>query len=112
MINFYDGVQHQKYDKSLEDRIDMYDNQEYKKDPDLCSQDKIKLVSGNMIKYYTFQMNTTEPYIIQTQDDLVKEKLAKLKYEMELKAAKEMEEAKQEEEPEMEEEEELLAETE
>lgn len=105
MSNFTDGVRHQKYDKSLEDRIDMYDNQQYKKDPDLCSQDKIKLVSGNMIKYYTFQMNTSQPYVIQTQDDLVKEKIAKMQYEIDLKAARQMEEAKQEEE-------ELLVETE
>jgi hypothetical protein len=93
-----DGAKHQKYDKSLENRISMYDNQEYKRDSDLCNQDKIKLVSGNMIKYYTFQMNTSKPYVIQTQDDLVKEKIAKLQHEMERKAAMQMEETEQAEE--------------
>ena len=82
------GVKHQKYDKSLEDNITMYDNQEYKKDPDLITQDKIKLVSGNVIKYYTFQYNTSQPYVIQTQDELVKEKLALLQHELDMKAAK------------------------
>lgn len=66
----------------------MYDNQQYKKDPDLISQDKIKLVSGNIIKYYTFQYDTSQPYMIQTQDELVKEKLAHMQYELDMKAAK------------------------
>ena len=82
------GVKHQKYDKSLEDNITMYDNQQYKKDSDLITQDKIQLVSGNVMKYYTFQYNASQPYMIQTKDDLVKEKLAQMQYELDLKAAR------------------------
>lgn len=59
----------------------MYDRQPYKKDPDLCSADKIKLVSGNVIKYYTFQYNTAQPYLVNTQDDAVKDRLEKMKAE-------------------------------
>lgn len=83
-----EGVTHQKYDKSLEDKITMYDNQQYRKDPDLITQDKIKLVSGNVMKYYTFQFDTNQPYMIQTQDELMKEKLALMQYELNMKAAK------------------------
>ena len=82
------GIKHQKYDKSLEDNITMYDNQEYKKDSDLINQDQIRLVSGNVIKYYTFQYDASQPYMIQTQDELVKEKIALMQYELDMKAAK------------------------
>ena len=70
---------HQKYDKSLEDIMDMYDNQPYTKDPDLCSSDKIKLFSGNVMKYYTFQVNRVEPYLVQNQDEAVKERIEEMK---------------------------------
>lgn len=79
---------HKKYDKSLEDKISMYDNEKYKKDPDLCSQDKIKLVSGNLIKYYTFQYNNSQPYVIETNDELMKEKIAHRQHELNERAAK------------------------
>lgn len=70
---------HQKYDKSLEDIMDMYDNQPYTKDPDLCSADKIKLFSGNVMKYYTFQVNRVEAYLVQNQDEAVKERIEEMK---------------------------------
>lgn len=70
---------HQKYDKSLEDTMDMYDNQPYTKDPDLCSADKIKLFSGNVMKYYTFQVNRVEPYLVQNQDEAVKKTIEEMK---------------------------------
>lgn len=65
----------------------MYDNQPYSKDPDLCSSDNIRLVSGNVIKYYNFHYVANEPYIVNTQDDIVKEKLAKMQRELARKAA-------------------------
>lgn len=74
----------------------MYDNQPYSKDPDLCGSDKIKLVSGNMIKYYSFHYVASEPYIVNTQDDLVKEKLAQMQQELARKAAGMNEERNQE----------------
>lgn len=77
-----EGLTHQKYDKSLEDNITMYDNQEYKKDSDLITEDKIKLVSGNVVKYYAFHYNASQPYLIETQDDLVKERIAQMQARM------------------------------
>lgn len=77
--------------------MSMYDNQPYIKDPDLCSSDKIRLVSGNMIKYYNFHYVANEPYIVNTQDDIVKEKLAKMQRELARKSAILNEEMNQEE---------------
>lgn len=71
----------------------MYDNQRYVKDPDLCSQDKIKLESGNLIKYYTFQYNSSQPYVIDTNDDLMKDKIAHWQCELDLQAAKKKEQS-------------------
>ncbi|SET53208.1 hypothetical protein [[Clostridium] polysaccharolyticum] len=82
MNQLMEWMTHQKYDKSLEDTITMYDNQEYKKDSDLITEDKIKLVSGNVIKYYAFHYDASQPYLIQTQDDSVKERIAQMQAEI------------------------------
>lgn len=82
-----EAVKHQKYDKSLEDRLDMYDRIEYKKDPDLINQGQIKLISGNVMKFYTFHYNPSQPFVIQTRDEQMKEKLAQMQHELDLKIA-------------------------
>lgn len=77
------GTTHEKYDKSLEDNMTMYDNQPYKKDPDLCNTNTVRLISGNVMKFYTFHYNWGEPYLISTQDEKVEKKLAAMRLEAE-----------------------------
>lgn len=73
----------QKYDISLEDDMNMYDNQPYSKDPDLCNTNNVRLVSGNVIKYYQSELNSNNPYIIETHDEEVKEKIEQMRKEQE-----------------------------
>ena len=63
------------YDSTLEDNMTIYDKQPYKKDPDLCGADKVKLVSGNVVKFYTQNYKRTEPFIIDNKDCEIKERL-------------------------------------
>lgn len=66
----------------------MYDNQPYKRDYELCNTNNVRLVSGNVIKYYTFQYNWDTPYLISTQDDKTEEMLAAMRVEAEAAAAR------------------------
>ena len=65
------------YDSTLEDKTTIYDKQPYKKDPDLCGADKVKLVSGNVVKYNTQNYKPTEPFIINNRDCEIKERIMK-----------------------------------
>lgn len=85
---FIQGVTHQKYDKSLEDNMTMYDNQPYKRDYELCNTNNVRLVSGNVMKYYTFQYNRETPYLVNTQDEKTEKMLAAMKVEAEAVATK------------------------
>ncbi|MBR3772584.1 MAG: hypothetical protein IKL07_09980 [Clostridium sp.] len=83
MNQLFQGAAHQKYDKSLEEDMIMYDKQPYKKDPDLCNTSTVRLVSGNVMKYYTFQYFWNEPYLIDTQDEKVEKKLSAMRNDAE-----------------------------
>lgn len=84
------------YDKSLEYKNTMYDKQAYKKDPDLCSTEKVRLVSGNIYKSYAIDYQSDTPFSINTQDEQTQKKLRKLQHELD--AQKESEESNTEEE--------------
>lgn len=55
----YDEIRRRKdkgpYDMSLEYKIDIYDKLPYIRDVNLCNQETICLVSGNIIKYYRYK---------------------------------------------------------
>lgn len=75
------------YDSTLEDKTTMYDKQPYKKDPDLCGADKVKLVSGNVVKYNTQNYKRTEPFIINNKDCEIRERIKKLEEKRQLDEA-------------------------
>lgn len=45
------------YDRSLDDKLNMYDNMPYKRDDNLCNRSTVKLISGNVIKYYRYKLS-------------------------------------------------------
>lgn len=64
------------YDSSMEVDTTMYDHMPYKRDYDICNGKTIRLVSGNIIKYFRcVEQNTFE---VKNHDNEVKAKLAKL----------------------------------
>jgi len=65
------------YDISLEDKMTIYDKQPYKKDIDLCGSDKIKLVSGNVVKFYSQNYKMDDPYTISNRDSETQIRLQK-----------------------------------
>lgn len=50
------------YDKSLEENLTMYDEMPYIRDDSLCNRSTVRLVSGNIIKYYRY--NLVDPYLL------------------------------------------------
>lgn len=48
------------YDASLEDFFKMYDEMPYVKDTSICTNDSIILYSGNIIKYFAYQLGDTK----------------------------------------------------
>lgn len=48
------------YDKSLEDYFMLYDNMPYVKDTSICTNDVIKLYSGNVIKSFAYKLGKTK----------------------------------------------------
>lgn len=53
------------YDTSLELNTSMYDKIPYERDISLCSQENLKIQSGNVIKYYRYKMISV--YIINPE---------------------------------------------
>jgi hypothetical protein len=50
------------YDKSLEENLTMYDEMPYVRDDSLCNRSTVRLVSGNIIKYYRYKL--VDPYLL------------------------------------------------
>lgn len=48
------------YDASYECDMSMYDNLPYYMDKEVCSKEYIRLISGNHIKYYRYQLTDTK----------------------------------------------------
>lgn len=52
------------YDKTLEENLSMYDKMPYKRDDTLCNRSSVRLISGNIIKYYRYKI--IEPYMLDS----------------------------------------------
>lgn len=64
-INIPISTLEKAYDDSLfdQERWSMYDNLPYVSDKELCNKTHLRLISGNIIKYYQYLMK--EPYEIK-----------------------------------------------
>lgn len=71
-----------QYDSSLEYTIKMYDQLPYIRNVNLCSADQIKLVSGNVYKYYTYSKE--EVHEISNHDDIIEAHIRQLEEDAKL----------------------------
>ena len=55
------------FDRKYEAASVFYDNLQYVRDYDLCNWTPLRMVSGNIIKYYQYKLD--KPVILQTDPD-------------------------------------------
>ncbi len=72
-----------KYDSSLEENITLYDNLPYTRNLAVCGNDCIRMFSGNVVKYATY--NELDVKEVPNNDDLM---LARIQKERELEQMK------------------------
>lgn len=56
------------YDKTLEVNLTMYDNMPYKRDDSICNRSTVRLISGNIIKYYRCKFAL--PFVLDNDERL------------------------------------------
>lgn len=66
-----------QYDTSLDSHITMYDNLPYERNYDCCNENHIRLVSGNLAKYYMISP-TDEVATISNHDEDIKARLQEI----------------------------------
>lgn len=79
---FKDFAQIRPYDETLTENFSMYDHMPYELDETVCTRESICLVSGNVIKYYSY--NPSHPFELDNQDDLIIKKIANLRKQQQL----------------------------
>ncbi len=66
-----------QYDSSLDSHVTMYDNLPYKRNYDYCNENHIRLISGNITKYYMIA-NTDKVATISNHDDDIEARLQEI----------------------------------
>lgn len=66
-----------QYDTSLDSHVTMYDHLPYERNYDCCNENHIRLVSGNLAKYYTITP-TDEIVTISNHDEDIEARLQEI----------------------------------
>lgn len=66
-----------QYDSSLDSHVTMYDHLPYERNYDFCNENHIRLVSGNLAKYYMIAP-TDEVTTISNHDDDIEARLQEI----------------------------------
>lgn len=65
------------FDESMITDLSMYDHMPYIRDSGICNIETVRLVSGNIIKYYRYDTNL--PFNLDNQDEMIRKKLDELR---------------------------------
>ena len=71
-----------QYDSSMEYTIKMYDELPYQRNINLCNEEQIKLISGNVCKFYTYNHEAIQE--IPNHDDIIQAQLWQLEEDVKL----------------------------